>query len=187
MKSILELISKYKSDVIIIPILAVLALVLSFSIYYFFTKRWIKYMPGLVTLVIGVSLLLVGYLNLLNPSGLNFIGLGISFTVFALLSLAFSAIIDLLDGLGANFKKTGKKTKKKENKKKEDFEVQSGQGENKEEISQDKLEDKQVEIEEKVKKIEELDEKATRRVDLGNKKERQDKTKRIDLKELRRK
>lgn len=109
MKSILELISKYKSDVIIIPILAVLALVLSFSIYYFFTKKSIKYILGLVALVLGVLLLLVGYLDLLNPSGLSFIGWGINLMVFAVVSLAFSAIIDLLDGLGANFGKNKKK------------------------------------------------------------------------------
>lgn len=157
MKSILELISKYKSDVIIIPILAVLALVLSFSIYYFFNKRWIKYIPGLGALVIGIALLFSGYLNLLKASGLNFIGLGINFTVFALVSLAFSAIIDLLDGLGGNFGKNKKKEKEEKNKEKEE------------------------------PKLEEVEEKSTKRIDYKEKEEREDKTKKIDLKELRRK
>ncbi|MDO5026839.1 MAG: hypothetical protein Q4E50_03290 [Tissierellia bacterium] len=121
MRSIFELISKYKSDVIIVPIIAFVALVITVFMYIFFNKKKIyKYIPAFITLLVGLVLFFTGFSDILEASGLNYIELGAKFLVFAFVAIIFSLILDTFDSLVKNVKKKNKKSasnKKVQNKK----------------------------------------------------------------------
>lgn len=110
MRTLFELITKYKSDVIIVPIIAFAAFVLTLFIYIFFNKKRIfKYIPGLAALIVGLVFLVQGYFELLNPAGLDFIGHAAKILIFAVISILFGLVFDILDSLGKNTKSLVKK------------------------------------------------------------------------------
>lgn len=120
MRSLFELISKYKSDVIIVPIIAFIAFVVTLFMYIFINKKKIyKYIPSFITLFAGLVLFIKGYFNLLEISGLNTIDLAAKFLIFGFISLFLALIFDLLDSIGKNSKTMVKKnnTRRKVNKK----------------------------------------------------------------------
>lgn len=118
MRSLFELISKYKSDVIIIPIIAFAAFVVSLFMYIFFNKKKIyKYIPGIIVALIGIIFFVQGYFELLNIAGLNFLNLATKLLSFAGISIIFSLIFDILDSLGRTTKSMFKKNKKERVKK----------------------------------------------------------------------
>lgn len=103
MRSLFELISKYKSDVIIVPIIAFVAFVVTLFMYIFIKKKKIyKYIPGFIALGIGLILFIKGYLDLLKISGLNTIDISAKFFVFAFISIFLALIFDLLDSISKN-------------------------------------------------------------------------------------
>lgn len=116
MRSLFELISKYKSDVIIVPIIAFVALVVTLFMYIFLNKKKIyKYIPGIATFVIGLILFIRGFVEIIDTAGLDFIDTGSKFFVFAFISLAFAGILDILDSLGRSTKGFFKKPTLKNN------------------------------------------------------------------------
>lgn len=118
MRSIFELISKYKSDVIIVPILAFAAFIVTLFMYIFLNKKKInKYFPGFVTLAIGLVLFILGWVNILEIQGLNYIEIGSKFLIFAFIAIIFSLIFDTFDSLGKNTKQIFKKDKASKKKK----------------------------------------------------------------------
>lgn len=112
MRSIFELITKYKSDVIIVPVIAFGAFILTLFLYIFLNKRkFIKYIPGLIALVVGLVMFIQGFFELLNTAGLDFIDMGAKFLIFALISILLAIIFDVIDSFARNVKSMVKKDK----------------------------------------------------------------------------
>lgn len=120
MRSLFELIPKYREDVMIVPIIAFVAFVVTFFLYLFLNKRKIiKYIPGFLGLIAGFIILWQGYSNILSSAGLDLIELSIKVFVFAFANIGFSIALDLIDSLIGIFRKKDKKKVKKEKVKKD--------------------------------------------------------------------
>lgn len=119
MRSIFELISKYKSELMVVPIVAFVALIVTLFFYLFLNKKKIvKYIPGFAALVVAIIFLIQGFVKLLNITGLDFIETSIKIFVFGFTVIFFSAILDILDSFVKGIKGDGKKRAKKESAKK---------------------------------------------------------------------
>ena len=117
MRSIFELISTYKSSLIVIPIIAIASLIVNLFIGRFLNKnKKNKYYLNIAVIIIGSVGLLVGYKLILSPKGLFLIDKSILLYVFGFVGLFFSLIIDIFDDLSkenSNKKKLDKKDKRK--------------------------------------------------------------------------
>ena len=116
MRSLFELISKYKSDLVIVPIIAFAALIVTLLIYLFLNKnKIIKYIPGFIAVIVGILFLILGFTKLLTISGLDFVET--SAKVFTV--IFFSIILDILDSFfrGIRGKSKTKDTENKRDKK----------------------------------------------------------------------
>ena len=119
MRSIFELISKYKSELMVVPIVAFVALIVTLFFYLFLNKKKIvKYIPGFAALVVAIIFLIQGFVKLLNITGLDFIETSIKIFVFGFTVIFFSAVLDILDSFVKGIKGDGKKRAKKESAKK---------------------------------------------------------------------
>lgn len=118
MRSLFELIPKYREHVMIVPIVAFAAFVVTFFLYLFFNKRKInKYFPGFLGLIVAIIILLQGYSNILSSAGLDFVELSIKVFVFAFANIGFAIALDLIDSLIGIFRKKDKKKDIKKGKK----------------------------------------------------------------------
>lgn len=119
MRSLFELISKYRAEVIEIPFIALAGLILALFIYLFFNKRkWIKYVVGGIVIIVGLVFFIQGYFEILNETGLDFIAMATKILVFGFMVIFVSAILDLIDSFARSFLRSkGKKINKKNDKK----------------------------------------------------------------------
>lgn len=114
MRSILELLSKYRSEVVVIPMIALGALILTLFIYLFLNKwRWVKYVPGLVTVIVGIIFMYQGYYELLRPVGLDLIEMATKLLVFGFTVIGFSVIFDIFSSYGESIRSLFTKDKNK--------------------------------------------------------------------------
>lgn len=120
MRSLFELISKYKSDLVIVPIIAFAALIVTLLIYLFLNKnKIIKYIPGFIAVIVGIVFLILGFTKLLTISGLDFVETSVKVFVFGFTVIFFSIILDILDSFfrGIRGKSKTKDTENKRDKK----------------------------------------------------------------------
>lgn len=114
MRSLFELISKYRSDVINIPLIAIGAIIFTLFLYIFLNKRkWIKYIPGVVAVLVATVFIVQGYFELLTVAGLDFIDTSIKIFVFGFTVIFFSVVLDILDSFGKGISKSIRKRKSK--------------------------------------------------------------------------
>lgn len=117
MRSIFELISKYKGDTVSIPLIALAAIIVIMLVYIFVKNKFIKYIIPIVALVVGLVFLIRGYMAILTATGLSMLSTSIKILSFAGVALLFSFILDILDSLATMFKskknKVGKTVSKK--------------------------------------------------------------------------
>ena len=114
MRSLFELISKYRSDVINIPMIALGAMIFTLFMYIFLNKRkWIKYIPGVVGVLVATVFLVQGYFELLTDTGLDFIDMSIKIYVFGFAVIFFSIILDIIDSFGKGISKIIRNKKNK--------------------------------------------------------------------------
>lgn len=128
MKSIFQLLGKYKSDITIVPIFAIIAIVVTVFLYIFIKKKYVKYILHILAIIVGFVLLFRGYQDILEESGINSIKTAIKILAFGGVGFLFSAVLDLLDSLSGMFRKNkvqkrDKKTNIKPNEVKENEEA----------------------------------------------------------------
>ncbi|MGF0039935.1 hypothetical protein ACQRBF_04040 [Peptoniphilaceae bacterium SGI.131] len=104
MRSIFELISKYKGDTVSIPLIALAAIIVIMLVYIFVKNKFIKYIIPIVTLIVGLVFLIRGYMAILTATGLSMLSTSIKILSFAGVALLFSFILDILDSLATMFK-----------------------------------------------------------------------------------
>lgn len=108
---ILELIKKYKGSSALILLIALAAIVVTLFMYIFFNKKKIiKYIFGILGILVSLLFFILGYRLIVNPSGLKSVEIGIFAGVFGGVSIVFSLLIDTIDALfGSNKRKKAKK------------------------------------------------------------------------------
>lgn len=118
MRSIFELISKYKGDTVSIPLIALAAIIVIMFVYIFVKNKFIKYIIPIVALVVGLVFLIRGYMAILTATGLSMLSASIKILSFAGVALLFSFILDILDSLATMFKSKKNKAGEPASKKK---------------------------------------------------------------------
>lgn len=118
MRSLLNLITEHSEANSMIPIIAMAAVIFTIIIYVILKPKWIKYLLSIAVIVVGGVILYNGYLDLIQPSGLDDVTLGTKVLVFGIVSFLFSIILDILDSMANMFKR--KKINKKKDEQVED-------------------------------------------------------------------
>lgn len=114
MKSILDLIKNYSGANSLVPIVAVVAIIVTVIIYTTLKSKKLSYVLSLVVTLVGLVIMFIGYKNVLLKAGLKIISLGVLVTVYGSISLISNIILSLFDSIGYNFKNLFKGKKKEE-------------------------------------------------------------------------
>ena len=114
MKSILDLIKNYSGANSLVPIVAVVAIIVTVIIYTTLKSKKLSYVLSLVVTLVGLVIMFIGYNNVLLKAGLKIISLGVLVTVYGSISLISNIILSLFDSIGYNFKNLFKGKKKEE-------------------------------------------------------------------------
>ena len=114
MKSILDLIKDYSGANSLVPIVAVVAIIVTVIIYTTLKSKKLSYILSLVVTLVGLVIMFIGYKNVLLKAGLKIISLGVLVTVYGSISLISNIILSLFDSIGYNFKNLFKGKKKEE-------------------------------------------------------------------------
>lgn len=114
MKSILDLIKNYSGANSLVPIVAVVAIIVTVIIYTTLKSKKLSYILSLVVTLVGLVIMFIGYKNVLLKAGLKIISLGVLVTVYGSISLISNIILSLFDSIGYNFKNLFKGKKKEE-------------------------------------------------------------------------
>ena len=114
MKSILDLIKDYSGANSLVPIVAVVAIIVTVIIYTTLKSKKLSYVLSLVVTLVGLVIMFIGYKNVLLKAGLKIISLGVLVTVYGSISLISNIILSLFDSIGYNFKNLFKGKKKEE-------------------------------------------------------------------------
>lgn len=114
MKSILDLIKDYSGANSLVPIVAVVAIIVTVIIYTTLKNKKLSYILSLVVTLVGLVIMFIGYKNVLLKAGLKIISLGVLVTVYGSISLISNIILSLFDSIGYNFKNLFKGKKKEE-------------------------------------------------------------------------
>ncbi len=113
MKSLFKIIADYKSSLVSIPVMAVIAIALTLVVYMFFNKKRIyKYLMGFAAVILGFIFLLQGYRLIIEPVGLSLINKAVLLEVFGWVNIFFALILDIFDSIGQDItERKEKKTK----------------------------------------------------------------------------
>lgn len=115
MKSILDLIKDYSGANSLVPIVAVVAIIVTVIIYTTLKNKKLSYGFSVIVTLVGLVIMFMGYKNVLLKAGLKIISLGVLVTVYGSISLISNMILSLFDSIGYNLKNLfkGKKKEKK--------------------------------------------------------------------------
>ena len=117
MASLLDLIVKYKGESVTVLLVSIAAILVTLFAYIFFNRRRIlKYLPGILSLLISVLFLILGFILILKKSGLKSLEIGVFTGVFGAVCILFGFILDLIDSIFKKKKKVKKVNKIKEKK-----------------------------------------------------------------------
>lgn len=98
MRSILNLVLDYQSRTTIIPLSAFLAIVGTGLIFWISNKnKYIKYVPGLILVFIGIYNLVEGFPRMTDDEGLNMVLRFGIFFVAGFVSLCFALILGIIE------------------------------------------------------------------------------------------
>lgn len=89
MSSLFGIISKYKSQLTLLPVTILIFVVLSMILFILFRRdRLMKYVPALAGILLGILFLIFGFLNITQKNGLEWVWRGIAVFVAGCISLA---------------------------------------------------------------------------------------------------
>ena len=114
MKSILDLIKDYSGANSLVPIVAVVAIIVTVIIYTTLKNKKLSYGLSLVIILVGAIIIIIGYKNILLKAGLKIVSLGILVGSYGAISLITNMILSVFDSMGYNFKSLSKGKKKEE-------------------------------------------------------------------------
>lgn len=96
MSSLFGMISKYKSQLTLLPVTILIFVVLSMILFILFRRdRLMKYVPALAGIFLGLILLIFGFLNITEPSGLEWVWRGVAVFVAGCISLATAWLLSI--------------------------------------------------------------------------------------------
>lgn len=104
MRSILTLLGKYKQEVIIIPVIAIAAIIVTLIFYMIIKKKSLKYVVFSFFVMVGFIYLYIGYSKILE-GGLPNIKTSVKLFVFGGVGILMSLFLDIMDSLFGMFKK----------------------------------------------------------------------------------
>lgn len=104
MRSILTLLGKYKQEVIIIPVIAIAAIIVTLIFYMIIKKKSLKYVVFSFFVMVGFIYLYIGYSKILE-GGLPNIKTSVKLFVFGGVGILMSLFLDIMDSLLGMFKK----------------------------------------------------------------------------------
>ncbi|WP_297376561.1 hypothetical protein [uncultured Helcococcus sp.] len=114
MKSILDLIKDYSGANSLVPIVALVAIIVTVILHTTLKNKKLSYGLSLVIILVGAVILVIGYKNILMKAGLNIISLGILVGVYGAISLITNMILSVFDSMGYSLKSLSKGKKKEE-------------------------------------------------------------------------
>lgn len=89
MSSLFGIISKYKSQLTLLPVTILIFVVLSIILFILFRRdRLMKYVPALAGILLGILFLIFGFLNITQQNGLEWVWRGVAVFVAGCISLA---------------------------------------------------------------------------------------------------
>ncbi len=114
MSSIFGLIAQYKGDLSIFPTVIIIFVLATLLCFILFNKmKWLKYIPGLIGIIMGAVFALDGVKTVVDPGGLETLWKGIYFFVAGCIALGTAWIIALLASMTASRKVTTATTRTK--------------------------------------------------------------------------
>lgn len=114
MKSILDLIKDYSGANSLVPIVALVAIIVTVIIHSTLKNKKLSYGLSLVIILVGAIIIIIGYKNILLKAGLKIVSLGILVGSYGAISLITNMILSVFDSMGYNFKSLSKGKKKEE-------------------------------------------------------------------------
>ena len=116
MASIFGLIAQYREELTVLPTMIIIFVLITLLCYILFNQyKWVKYIPALIGILVGVFFFLTGINNAVEPGGLDVIWKGIYFFVAGCIALGTAWIIALLSSMATPQKsKPAVKKKKKQ-------------------------------------------------------------------------
>lgn len=114
MKSILDLIKDYSGANSLVPIVALVAIIVTVIIHSTLKNKKLSYGLSLVIILVGAIIIIIGYKNILLKAGLKIVSLGILVGSYGAISLITNMILSVFDSMGYSFKNLSKGKKKEE-------------------------------------------------------------------------
>ncbi|MCI5839997.1 MAG: hypothetical protein SOZ89_05170 [Peptoniphilaceae bacterium] len=93
------------SKMILFPLYIGIVIVLSLLLYVIFReKKWIKYIPSITSIVVGIIIAIPALINFTDESGLKLAWIAIVVCASGFIGLFFSWIIALIESIIKNYK-----------------------------------------------------------------------------------
>ena len=116
MASLFGIIAQYQSKLIMLPLMIVLFTAVTVALYMLFhSVKWMKYLPALVGVVLGIGFFVLGFARKAHIAGLQALWAGVYFFVAGCIALAAARLLTLVESLTPPEEKGSNTVKGKKN------------------------------------------------------------------------